>query len=108
LATHRELDAGRRVGYDYVHCAVDDHTRLAYAEIHPAEKGETCAAFLRRAAAWFAAHGIERIERVMTDIQSGCAALRLACRPAGEDRCRPAPARHRCLTEWSARRLLAC
>lgn len=67
LATHRELDAGRRVGYDYVHCAVDDHTRLAYAEIHPTEKGETCAAFLRRAAAWFAAHGIERIERVMTD-----------------------------------------
>jgi transposase InsO family protein len=67
LATHRELDAGRRVGYDYVHCAVDDHTRLAYAEIHSTEKGETCAAFLRRAAAWFATHGIDRIERVMTD-----------------------------------------
>ena len=67
LATHRELDAGRRVGYDYVHCAIDDHTRLAYAEIHPDEKGDTCAGFLRRAAAWFGAHGITRIERVMTD-----------------------------------------
>lgn len=65
--THHELNAGRRVGYDYVHCAIDDHTRLAYAEIHPDEKSQTCAGFLRRAAAWFAAHGITRIERVMTD-----------------------------------------
>jgi transposase InsO family protein len=62
-----ELGAGRRVGYDYVHCAVDDHTRLAYAEIHPDEKADTCAAFLRRAAAFFTAHGIAGIERVMTD-----------------------------------------
>ncbi|NJC70613.1 IS481 family transposase [Planosporangium thailandense] len=58
--------AGRRVGYDYVHCAVDDHTRLAYAEIHPDEKATTCAVFLRRAADFFARHGIT-IERVMTD-----------------------------------------
>ncbi len=58
---------GARVGYEYVHCAVDDHTRLAYAEIHPDERAETCAGFLRRAAAWFADHGVERIERVMTD-----------------------------------------
>ena len=50
-----------------MHCAIDDHSRLAYAEIHPDEKSETCAGFLRRAAAWFAAHGIDRIERVMTD-----------------------------------------
>ena len=59
--------AGRRVGYDYVHCAIDDHTRLAYAEIHPDETAATCATFLRAAAAWFADHGIDRIERVMTD-----------------------------------------
>jgi transposase InsO family protein len=58
---------GDRVGFEYVHCAVDDHTRLAYAEIHPDERGETCAGFLRRAAAWFATVGIERIERVLTD-----------------------------------------
>jgi transposase InsO family protein len=58
--------AGRRVGYDYIHAAVDDHTRLAYAEIHNDEKTETCAGFLRRAAAWFATHDIA-VERVMTD-----------------------------------------
>jgi transposase InsO family protein len=62
----RRARAATRVGYEYVHAAIDDHTRLAYAEIHPDEKGETCAAFLRRAAAWFAAHGI-KIERIMTD-----------------------------------------
>jgi transposase InsO family protein len=62
-----EANAGRRVGYDYVHCAIDDHTRLAYAEIHPDETAATCAAFLRSAAAWFATVGITRIERVLTD-----------------------------------------
>jgi transposase InsO family protein len=62
-----EADAGRRVGYDYVHCAIDDHTRLAYAEIHPDETAATCAAFLRSAAAWFTTVGISRIERVLTD-----------------------------------------
>ena len=65
--TRTEQAAGRRVGYEYVHCAIDDHTRLAYAEIHPDETAATCADFLRRAAAWFTAHGITRIERVMTD-----------------------------------------
>jgi transposase InsO family protein len=55
------------VGYDYVHSLVDDHSRLAYSEILPDEKGATCAAFLARAAAYFADHGIDRIERVMTD-----------------------------------------
>jgi transposase InsO family protein len=62
-----ERDAGRRVGYEYVHAAIDDHTRLAYAEIHPNETAITCAGFLRRAAAHFATLGIPRIERVMTD-----------------------------------------
>ena len=62
-----EQAAGRRVGFDYVHAAIDDHTRLAYAEIHPDETAATCAGFLRRAAAWFATTGIARIERVMTD-----------------------------------------
>jgi transposase InsO family protein len=65
--TRTENRAGRRVGYDYVHCAIDDHTRLAYAEIHPDETATTCAGFLRAAAAWFASVGIDRIERVMTD-----------------------------------------
>ncbi|MEV1320091.1 IS481 family transposase [Micromonospora arborensis] len=63
----RDRDAGRRVGYEYVHAAIDDHTRLAYAEIHPDEKAATCAGFLTRAAAHFAELGITGIERVMTD-----------------------------------------
>ncbi|MFD4919687.1 IS481 family transposase, partial [Streptomyces virginiae] len=69
---HRVLgrDAGRPVrgmGFDYVHSAVDDHSRLAYSEIHPDEKVATCAGFLTRAAAFFHAQGITRIERVLTD-----------------------------------------
>ena len=58
---------GRGIGYDYVHSMVDDHSRLAYSEILPDEKGTTCAAFLLRAADYFAKHGIARIERVITD-----------------------------------------
>lgn len=37
------------MGFDYIHSAVDDHTRLAYSEVHGDEKAATCAAFLRRA-----------------------------------------------------------
>ena len=62
-----EQMAGRRVGYDFVHCAIDDHTRLAYAEIHRDETAATCAAFLRRAAVALAEQGITSIEAVMTD-----------------------------------------
>ena len=60
-------DRTTKLGYDYVHSLVDDHSRLAYSEVLPDEKGTTCADFLARAAAYFAAHGIPRIERVMTD-----------------------------------------
>ena len=56
-----------RIGYDFVHSMVDDHSRLAYCEIHDDEQGITAAGFLTRAAAFFADHGIDRIERVMTD-----------------------------------------
>ena len=56
-----------RIGYDYVHSMVDDHSRAAYSEILPDEQGPTCAGFIARAAAAFAARGIARIERVMTD-----------------------------------------
>jgi transposase len=55
------------IGYDYAHSMVDDHSRLAYSEIHPDETGTTCAGFVTRAAAHFAAHGITCIERVITD-----------------------------------------
>ena len=57
----------RRPGYDYVHSMVDDHSRLAYSEILPDEKGRSCAGFLERAAAAFKTAGIDRIECVMTD-----------------------------------------
>ena len=56
-----------RVGYDYLHSAVDDHTRLAYTEIHNDEKGDTAAGFLSRAAEFYASVGIGRIGAVMTD-----------------------------------------
>jgi transposase InsO family protein len=54
-------------GYDYVHSLVDDHSRLAYSEVLPDEKGPTCAGFFQRAIDYFAEHGIDRIERLMTD-----------------------------------------
>jgi transposase InsO family protein len=57
---------GPRVGYDYVHVAVDDHSRLAYVEVLTDERGTTCAGFLRRAGAFFARYAIT-VERVMTD-----------------------------------------
>src|SRR3954454_17123613 len=59
--------ANRSNCQDYVHSAVDDHSRLACSEIHADEKAATCADFLRRAADFFAAAGIDRIERVLTD-----------------------------------------
>jgi hypothetical protein len=64
---HRRTRYASRVGFDFVHAAIDDHTRLAYAEIHPDERADTCAGFLRRAAHAFSEHGIDQIERVMTD-----------------------------------------
>ena len=60
-------DRKHGTGYDYVHSLVDDHSRLAYSEILPDEKGPTCAAFLERAIGYFADHGIARVDRLMTD-----------------------------------------
>ena len=57
-------------GWEFLHIAIDDRTRLAYAELLPNEKGVTCAGFLRRAAAFYSRHGI-RIERVMSDNGKG-------------------------------------
>ena len=55
------------VGYDYVHSFVDNHSRLAYSKVLPDEKGPTCAAFLERGISYFARHGIDRIQRLITD-----------------------------------------
>jgi transposase InsO family protein len=54
------------VGYSYLHTAVDDHSRLAYSEIHADEKKETATSFWTRAQAFFAQAGIT-VERVLTD-----------------------------------------
>jgi transposase InsO family protein len=55
-----------RVGYDYAHAIVDDHSRLAYVELHPDERAATVTGFLERALAFFDSHGI-RAKRLMTD-----------------------------------------
>jgi len=55
-----------RIGFDYVHAVIDDHTRLAYAEIHPDEKGDTAAGVLLRAAAFFASCGFT-VKEVISD-----------------------------------------
>jgi transposase InsO family protein len=55
-----------RVGYDYAHAIVDDHSRLAYVELHDDERAQTVTAFVARALAWFEAHGV-RCRRLMTD-----------------------------------------
>lgn len=66
----RQVGQGGRVkrglGYDYIHAAVDDHSRVAYVEVHPDERGETCARFLARAAGFFAEKGV-KVHAVMTD-----------------------------------------
>jgi transposase InsO family protein len=58
--------AETRVGYDYAHAIVDDHSRLAYVELHDDEKAETVTAFVERALAFFSEHGIVA-KRLMTD-----------------------------------------
>jgi len=57
----------RGVGWEFVHVAIDDASRLAFAEILPDQKGVTAVGFFERAQRFFAAQGIPRIERVMTD-----------------------------------------
>jgi len=56
----------RTVGYEYVHIAVDDYSRLAYAEVLPDEKASTAVGFLHRAAGFYRRHGI-RVEAILTD-----------------------------------------
>ncbi len=62
----RSQDRHHRDGVDIVHAIVDDHSRLAYAEIHSDERAATAVGFLERALAFYAAHGIS-VKRLMTD-----------------------------------------
>ena len=63
----REIARNRGVGYEYLHCVVDDHSRLAHVELHPREDSDTAARVLERALAFFAELGLEPPEAVMTD-----------------------------------------
>jgi transposase InsO family protein/transposase len=82
--TDRDGKRRNSVGWDYVHVAIDDATRLAYAEVLPDEKAASAIAFLGRALSFYARHGIT-VERVMTDNGSAyrSAVHALACRALG-------------------------
>ncbi len=92
------IDAeGRRrqtVGWEFVHIAIDDHSRLAYAEVLPDEKAQTAIGFLRRASAFYARYGI-RVERLLTDNGPAyvSAVHALACRALGIRHLRTRPYR---------------
>jgi transposase InsO family protein len=89
--------AGRRrntVGWEYVHVAVDDYSRLAYAEVLLDEKASTAAGFLRRASVFYRRHGI-RVERILTDNGSCYRGVvhAVACRQLGVRHIRTRPYR---------------
>ncbi len=96
--TSRPKDrAGRRrgtTGWDFIHIAIDDATRLAYAEVLSDEKGSTAVGFLRRAIAFFKRHGITA-EAVLTDNGSAyiSAVHAVACRTLGIRHLRTRPRR---------------
>jgi transposase InsO family protein len=82
------------IGWEYVHVAVDDHSRLAYAEVLPDEKAATAIGFLRRALAFYHRHGIE-VERILTDNGSAYISTihALTCRALGIRHLRTRPRR---------------
>jgi transposase InsO family protein len=86
----------RGIGWEFVHIAIDDATRLAYVEVLADEKATTATAFLRRAVAHFRAYGVQ-VERVMTDNGSAYVSLvhRLACKALGLKHLRTRPYRPR-------------
>lgn len=90
-AAQRTKNKGAKVGYVFLHSAVDDHTRLAYTEELMDEKGASAAAFWQRARKFFKAHGIKKIRRVLTD-NGACYRSRtfaLALGPTHHKRTRP-------------------
>jgi transposase InsO family protein len=81
-------------GWEYVHIAVDDYSRLAYAEVLPDEKAQTAVGFLRRAVRFYQRHGIT-VERVLTDNGAAYIAIvhAIACRRLGIRHLRTRPYR---------------
>jgi hypothetical protein len=65
-STAAPMGQGRGIGYDYLHSAVDDRSRVAFSQILPDEQATTAARFLVEAAGFFAEHGVI-IQRVLTD-----------------------------------------
>jgi transposase InsO family protein len=92
--TDRSGTRRKMVGWEYVHIAIDDCTRLAYAEVLDDEKATSVIAFLRRAVRFFKRHGIE-IEEVITDNGSAyrSTAHAIACRMLGLRHIRTRPYR---------------
>jgi len=86
----------RGIGWEYVHVAIDDATRLVYVEVLDDEKAVTAVGFLRRAVAHYAAFGI-RVERLMTDNGNAyrSAIHALACKALGLKHLRTQPYRPR-------------
>jgi transposase InsO family protein len=84
VATDADGHRRKTVGWEYVHVAVDDYSRLAYAEVLSDERALTIVGFLGRAVAFFARHGI-RVERLLTDNGPGYRSTlhSLACRQLG-------------------------
>jgi transposase InsO family protein len=105
--TFTDRDGKRRttVGWDYVHIAIDDATRLAYAEVLSDEKAITAVGFLRRAVAFFDRHGVT-VERLITDNGSPYRSTvhAIACRALGIRHLRTRP--HRPQTNGKAERLI--
>ena len=94
----RRVDAAgierKTIGWEYVHVAIDDHSRLAYAEVLPDQKATTAIGFLRRAVAFYRRYGIE-VERLLTDNGSAYVSVlhALACRRLGIRHLRTRPFR---------------
>jgi transposase InsO family protein len=103
--TDKEGRQRNTVGWDYVHIAIDDCTRLAYAEVLGDEKAVTAIAFLKRARAFFASYGIT-VERLLTDNGSAyrSAIHAIACRALGIRHLRTRP--HRPQTNGKAERFI--
>jgi transposase InsO family protein/transposase len=81
-------------GWEFVHIAIDDYSRLAYAEVLPDEKAQTAVGFLRRAVRFYQRHGIT-VERVLTDNGAAYNAIvhAIACRRLGIRHLRTRPYR---------------
>lgn len=114
--TGNRTQRGRRVGWEFVHVAIDDASRLAYVEVLKDERTARATAFLRRTITWFSAHGVH-IQSLLTDNGSCYRAHQFekTCRSLGLRHVRTRPYRPRTngkaerfiqtlLREWAYRR----